>query len=110
MEQKNKVCSFTELGAGCWSEAFRNTRKTRRTNATAAYKYIEYNNVPGMSICFFGDTYFQDCKNQWSMSRPLLGLILINSENFGKVQESLCSSQSPEKLQGLSQVFIIFNI
>ena len=52
MEQKNKVCSFTELGAGCWSEAFRNTRKTRRINATAAYKYIEYNYVPGMLICF----------------------------------------------------------
>jgi len=48
---------------------------------------------------------FQDCKNQWSMSRPLLGLILINFDNFGKVQESLCSSQSPEKLQGLSQCF-----
>ena len=38
------------------------------------------------------------------MSRPLLGLILINFDNFGKVQESLCSTQSPDKLQGLSQV------
>lgn len=23
---------------------------------------------------------FEDCKNQWSMSRPLLGLILLNEE------------------------------
>ena len=23
---------------------------------------------------------FEDCRNQWSMSRPLLGLILINEE------------------------------
>ena len=70
-------------------------------------------NIIMFQVCrfvFFVDTYFQDCKNQWSMSRPLLGLILINSDNFGKVQESLCSSQSPEKLQGLSQVLIVFNI
>lgn len=25
---------------------------------------------------------FEDCKNQWSMSRPLLGLILLNEEYF----------------------------
>lgn len=26
---------------------------------------------------------FEDCRNQWSMSRPLLGLILLNEEvNF----------------------------
>lgn len=23
---------------------------------------------------------FEDCRNQWSMSRPLLGLILLNEE------------------------------
>ena len=25
---------------------------------------------------------FEDCRNQWSMSRPLLGLILLNEEYF----------------------------
>lgn len=25
---------------------------------------------------------FEDCKNQWSMSRPLLGLILLNEDYF----------------------------
>ena len=25
---------------------------------------------------------FEDCRNQWSMSRPLLGLILLNEDYF----------------------------
>jgi len=48
---------------------------------------------------------FEDCKNQWSMSRPLLGLILINHDSFGKIQESLCSSQPQEKQALLSKCF-----
>ena len=27
---------------------------------------------------------FEDCRNQWSMSRPLLGLIFVNEEVGGK--------------------------
>jgi len=48
---------------------------------------------------------FEDCKNQWSMSRPLLGLILINHDSFGKVQENLCSQQPQEKQAQLSKCF-----
>ena len=38
------------------------------------------------------------------MSRPLLGLILINHDSFGKVQENLCSQQPQEKQAQLSKV------
>lgn len=48
--------------------------------------------------------FIKDCKNQWSMSRPLLGLILINHDSFGKVQENLCSQQPQEKQAQLSKV------
>jgi len=48
---------------------------------------------------------FEDCKNQWSMSRPLLGLILINHESFGKIQENLCSQQPQDKQAQLSKCF-----
>lgn len=33
---------------------------------------------------------FEDCRNQWSMSRPLLGLILLNE----KVSRPDCSQQT----------------
>ena len=32
---------------------------------------------------------FEDCRNQWSMSRPLLGLILLNEDYF-KVKRGDC--------------------
>jgi len=34
---------------------------------------------------------FEDCRNQWSMSRPLLGLILLNEE----VSLSVCCTSRP---------------
>jgi exportin-7 len=58
---------------------------------------------PLMTI--FNIIMFEDCKNQWSMSRPLLGLILINHDSFGKVQENLCSQQPQEKQAQLSKCF-----
>ncbi|KAL3864345.1 hypothetical protein ACJMK2_006036 [Sinanodonta woodiana] len=48
---------------------------------------------------------FEDCRNQWSMSRPLLGLILLNEEYFNKLRESIISSQSSDKQQTMVQCF-----
>ena len=38
------------------------------------------------------------------MSRPLLGLILINTDQFRSIQEQLCSQQPQDKQAKLSQV------
>lgn len=40
---------------------------------------------------------WEDCRNQWSMSRPLLGLILLNSDYFGQLTLSLVEAQPIEK-------------
>ncbi|KAL5015886.1 hypothetical protein ScPMuIL_005475 [Solemya velum] len=40
---------------------------------------------------------FEDCRNQWSMSRPLLGLILLNEEYFNKLRDNIISSQPADK-------------
>jgi len=40
---------------------------------------------------------FEDCRNQWSMSRPLLGLILLNEEYFQSLRDQIVNSQIPEK-------------
>lgn len=36
---------------------------------------------------------FEDCRNQWSMSRPLLGLILLN-EKVTSIPTSCCKQSS----------------
>ncbi|XP_064599682.1 exportin-7-like [Liolophura sinensis] len=48
---------------------------------------------------------FEDCRNQWSMSRPLLGLILLNEEYFNKLRDSIISSQASEKQRSMMQCF-----
>ncbi|WAR22240.1 XPO7-like protein [Mya arenaria] len=48
---------------------------------------------------------FEDCRNQWSMSRPLLGLILLNEEYFNKLRASIISSQPQDKQQTMAQCF-----
>ena len=35
---------------------------------------------------------FEDCRNQWSMSRPLLGLILLNEQYFEQWRNNLVDS------------------
>jgi exportin-7 len=37
---------------------------------------------------------FEDCRNQWSMSRPLLGLILLNEQYFENWRNNLIASSN----------------
>uniref|UniRef100_A0A673T5F5 Exportin 7 n=1 Tax=Suricata suricatta TaxID=37032 RepID=A0A673T5F5_SURSU len=48
---------------------------------------------------------FEDCRNQWSMSRPLLGLILLNGKYFSDLRNSIVNSQPPEKQQAMHLCF-----
>ncbi|CAG9574874.1 unnamed protein product [Danaus chrysippus] len=48
---------------------------------------------------------FEDCCNQWSMSRPLLGLVLLNEEQFSRLREQIISQQPADKQQQLAQWF-----
>lgn len=48
---------------------------------------------------------FEECKNQWSMSRPLLGLILLNEEYFTRLRQNIIQSQTPEKQGSMAQWF-----
>ncbi|XP_044593824.1 exportin-7 isoform X3 [Cotesia glomerata] len=48
---------------------------------------------------------FEDCRNQWSMSRPLLGLILLNEEYFGQLRENIIRSQPVDKQTAMAQWF-----
>ncbi|EFN61343.1 Exportin-7 [Camponotus floridanus] len=48
---------------------------------------------------------FEDCRNQWSMSRPLLGLILLNEEYFNQLRENIIRSQPVDKQAAMAQWF-----
>lgn len=48
---------------------------------------------------------FEDCRNQWSMSRPLLGLILLNEDYFNQLRENIIRSQPVDKQSAMAQWF-----
>ncbi|NXA39768.1 RBP17 protein, partial [Eudromia elegans] len=48
---------------------------------------------------------FEDCRNQWSVSRPLLGLILLNEKYFSELRATLITSQPDNKREVLDQCF-----
>ncbi|XP_017472351.1 PREDICTED: exportin-7-like [Rhagoletis zephyria] len=48
---------------------------------------------------------FEDCRNQWSMSRPLLGLILLNEDYFNQLRQSIIAQQPLEKQATMNQLF-----
>lgn len=48
---------------------------------------------------------FEDCRNQWSMSRPLLGLVLLNEEYFGQLRQQIISSQPPDVQPSMASWF-----
>jgi len=49
---------------------------------------------------------FEDCRNVWSMSRPLLGLILLNEKFFTVLEERITQLQSStEKQQQMATYF-----
>ncbi|XP_060197469.1 uncharacterized protein LOC132626568 isoform X6 [Lycium barbarum] len=48
---------------------------------------------------------FEDCGNQWSLSRPMLSMILISEEMFSNLRAQILSSQSADQQQRLSLCF-----
>lgn len=47
---------------------------------------------------------FEEVKCQWSMSRPLLGLIIANPDHFTEWKSGFIQSQSPELRRNLEEV------
>lgn len=48
---------------------------------------------------------FEDCRNQWSMSRPLLGLILLNEEYFEQLRDQVIQAQPSDKQAAMATWF-----
>ncbi|URE41769.1 hypothetical protein MUK42_06737 [Musa troglodytarum] len=48
---------------------------------------------------------FEDCGNQWSLSRPMLSLILINEQMFANLRIQMLASQPMDQQQRLSLCF-----
>ncbi|XP_076993752.1 ran-binding protein 17 isoform X4 [Tamandua tetradactyla] len=58
-----------------------------------------------MTSVLMNTIIFEDCRNQWSVSRPLLGLILLNEKYFSELRATLINSQPLPRREVLAQCF-----
>lgn len=63
------------------------------------------NLFPEILRTLFEIVLFEDCGNQWSLSRPMLSLILISEQIFSDLKAQILSSQPAEQQQRLSLCF-----
>ncbi|KAM0944113.1 putative importin-beta domain, armadillo-like helical, exportin [Dioscorea sansibarensis] len=60
---------------------------------------------PELLKTLFEIVLFEDCGNQWSLSRPMLSLIVISEQMFNDLKAQILSSQPMDQHQRLSQCF-----
>ena len=60
---------------------------------------------PGILRTLFEIIVFEDCSNQWSLSRPMLSLILLNEPVFAELKVQIVAVQPAERQQRLAQCF-----
>ncbi|KAH7288361.1 hypothetical protein KP509_31G023600 [Ceratopteris richardii] len=60
---------------------------------------------PEILKSLFEIVLFEDCANQWSLSRPMLSLILINEQIFNDLKAQILASQPPDQQQRLAGCF-----
>ena len=60
---------------------------------------------PELLRALFEMVLFEDCSNQWSLSRPMLSLILVNESIFNELKAQLVASQPPDRRARLAGCF-----
>ncbi|XP_010558032.1 PREDICTED: exportin-7-like isoform X2 [Tarenaya hassleriana] len=60
---------------------------------------------PEILKTLFEIVLFEDCGNQWSLSRPILSLILISEQIFSDLKAKIIASQAVDQHQRLSVCF-----
>jgi exportin-7 len=60
---------------------------------------------PSILKTLFEIVLFEDCSNQWSLSRPMLSLILLNEQVYTDLKMQIIASQPTEKQQKLASCF-----
>ena len=60
---------------------------------------------PDMLRTLFDIVLFEDCSNQWSLSRPMLSLILVNEQIFGELKAQIAQTMPPAKRDKMEGCF-----
>ncbi|VDD76701.1 unnamed protein product [Mesocestoides corti] len=58
-----------------------------------------------LMVTFLATFMNEECKNQWSISRPLLALILLNQEYFSNLQSAVINAVNPHQRSDVEGLF-----
>ncbi|CAG8605302.1 4489_t:CDS:2 [Ambispora leptoticha] len=64
---------------------------------------VHFDLLPYLFVANFGAVLFDDRATQWSLSRPLLGLILLNRDYMYTYTQNLIQYQLPERREILQK-------
>lgn len=97
------ACAIDQLSA------FRFKLKMKGGDATSAQIEAHVRESPDLfSSCLsitFNLIVNVDCTNQWSLSRPLLSLILTNADTFVAIEKKTMEAQAPERRMAVGVAF-----
>ncbi|KAL6753879.1 armadillo-type protein [Haematococcus lacustris] len=62
-----------------------------------AHLRMGHNPFPSILSTLFEVVMFEECSNQWSLSRPMLSLILINEPVYNNIKAAVVASQPTER-------------
>ncbi|KAK1281191.1 hypothetical protein QJS04_geneDACA015059 [Acorus gramineus] len=89
---------------------FNNITSAEGTTSQAAMRLAQHivelsNLFPEILKTLFEIVLFEDCGNQYSLSRPMLSLIIISEQMFADLKTQILASQPPDKRPRLSVCF-----
>ena len=79
-----------------------------QTPATQAFvSHVRENPTifPSILKTLFEIVLFEDCSNQWSLSRPILSLILVNEQVYADLKMQIIASQPGDRQPRLASCF-----
>ncbi|KDD71239.1 hypothetical protein H632_c5483p0 [Helicosporidium sp. ATCC 50920] len=61
--------------------------------------------LPNLLQTLFETVFLEDCSNQWSLSRPMLSLMLLDPAGLAAVQRKIVAAQPAERHARLAACF-----
>ena len=99
------AAAIDSLAASYFNQVVNGESQTAVTQAFVSHINDNPRIFPNILKTLFEIILFEDCSNQWSLSRPMLSLILINEQVFSDLKMQIITSQPTEKQQKLASCF-----
>ncbi|KAF9095535.1 hypothetical protein BGX23_000390 [Mortierella sp. AD031] len=93
-------------GNNLLSKRLREQQQQERTHWLVEYVLTNKDIMGYLLVVLFRVTVFENRNNHWSLSRPLLGLILLNRDFFAEYTSRFVQGQLPDRQEALQKLLM----